>query len=42
MATTLRAGREPHQWNAAFLKSWFAHWGRVSLLDTLQRLQRIS
>jgi RNA-directed DNA polymerase len=28
--------------HAAFPKSWFDHWGLVSLLDTVQRLQRIS
>jgi RNA-directed DNA polymerase len=28
--------------NAAFPKSWFAHLGLVSLLDTVQRLQRTS
>ena len=28
--------------NAAFAKFWFDHLGRVSLLDTVQRLQRIS
>ena len=28
--------------NAAFPKSWFDHLGLVSLLDTVQRLQRVS
>ena len=28
--------------NAAFPKSWFARLGLVSLLDTVQRLQRVS
>jgi RNA-directed DNA polymerase len=41
-------GRGPW-WNAgashmpaAFPKSWFAHLGLVSVLDTVQRLQRVS
>jgi len=28
--------------NAAFPKSWFDTWGLASLLDTVQRLQRVS
>jgi group II intron reverse transcriptase/maturase len=28
--------------HAAYPKSWFDHWGLVSLLDTVQRLQRVS
>jgi hypothetical protein len=28
--------------NATFPKSWFDHLGLLSLLDTVQRLQRIS
>jgi RNA-directed DNA polymerase len=43
-----RNGRGPwwnagaHHMHVAFPKSWFDHLGLVSLLDTVQRLQRVS